>query len=34
MPFVADHPFVFMIKEKYTHAILFIGVMANPEIGN
>ena len=32
MPFVADHPFIFMIKEKYTHAILFIGVMANPEI--
>ncbi len=30
MPFVADHPFVFIIKEKYTHAILFIGVVANP----
>lgn len=30
MPFVADHPFVFLIKEKYTHAILFIGVVANP----
>ena len=30
MPFVADHPFVFIIKEKYTHAILFMGVVANP----
>ena len=32
-PFVADHPFVFIIKEKYTHAILFIGVLANPNLG-
>ncbi len=31
-PFVADHPFVFIIKEKYTHAILFIGVLANPNL--
>ncbi len=31
-PFVADHPFVFIIKEKYTHAILFAGVVANPNI--
>ena len=31
-PFVADHPFVFIIKEKYTHAILFVGVVANPNI--
>lgn len=30
MPFVADHPFVFIIKEKYTNAILFMGVVANP----
>ncbi len=29
-PFTADHPFVFIIKEKYTKAILFIGVVANP----
>ena len=29
-PFVADHPFVFIIKEKFTKAILFIGVVAEP----
>ncbi len=29
-PFVANHPFVFIIREKYTHAILFMGVVANP----
>ena len=29
-PFVADHPFVFIIKEKYTQAILFSGVLSNP----
>jgi len=31
-PFVADHPFVFVIKEKYTNAILFIGILANPNL--
>lgn len=31
-PFVANHPFVFIIKEKYTHAILFMGVVANPNL--
>ena len=31
-PFVADHPFIFIIKEKYTNAILFIGVVANPNL--
>ncbi len=29
-PFNVDHPFVFIIKEKYTKAILFAGVVANP----
>ena len=29
---IANHPFVFIIKEKYTHAILFIGVVANPNL--
>ena len=32
-PFVADHPFVFIIKEKYTKAILFMGVVANADFG-
>ena len=30
--FVADHPFVFIIKEKYTGAILFMGIVANPNL--
>lgn len=29
--FAADHPFVFVIKEKDTNAILFIGKVLNPE---
>ena len=31
-PFIADHPFIFIIKEKYTGAILFMGIVANPNI--
>ncbi|WP_394339963.1 serpin family protein [Methanoculleus sp. UBA303] len=29
--FRADHPFVFLILEKNSGAILFIGRVANPE---
>ncbi len=29
-PFVADHPFLFLIKEKYTHTVLFAGYVINP----
>lgn len=29
--FRADHPFIFIIKEKYTNAIMFMGKVANPE---
>ncbi len=32
-PFIVDHPFVFIIKEKYTHAILFEGYVVNPNDG-
>ena len=30
--FRADHPFIFVIKEKYTNAIMFMGKVANPEV--
>lgn len=29
--FVADHPFMFMISEEATKAVLFIGAMVNPQ---
>ena len=32
--FRADHPFVFVIKEKYTDAIMFMGKVAKPETGS
>lgn len=28
--FIIDHPFLFVIKEKYTNAILFIGTVTDP----
>lgn len=28
--FIIDHPFLFVIKEKYTNAILFVGTVINP----
>jgi serine protease inhibitor len=28
--FTADHPFVFVIREKTSNAILFIGKVGNP----
>ncbi|MBA7557043.1 hypothetical protein ES705_49772 [subsurface metagenome] len=31
--FRADHPFIFIIKEKYTGAIMFMGKIAVPETG-
>ncbi len=32
--FRADHPFIFIIKEKYTGAIMFMGKIAVPETGS
>ncbi len=32
--FKADHPFVFVIKEKFTRAIMFMGKVAEPEAGS
>lgn len=32
--FRADHPFIFIIKEKYTEAIMFMGKIAAPETGD
>ncbi len=32
MPFVADSPFLYLIRERSTGAILFIGRMDNPNI--
>ncbi len=32
--FRADHPFVFIIKEKFTNAIMFMGKVAEPEAGS
>ena len=28
--FIIDHPFLFVIKEKYTNAILFVGTVSDP----
>ena len=32
--FRADHPFVFVIKEKFTNAIMFMGKVGEPEAGS
>ncbi len=32
--FRADHPFVFVIKEKFTNAIMFMGKVGDPEAGS
>ncbi|KAL1318742.1 hypothetical protein HN51_071041 [Arachis hypogaea] len=28
--FIADHPFLFLIREKYTGTVLFVGQVLNP----
>ncbi|KAI8548738.1 hypothetical protein RHMOL_Rhmol07G0296800 [Rhododendron molle] len=33
MDFVADHPFLFVIREDMTGAVLFIGQVLNPLVG-
>ncbi|GKD76402.1 serpin-ZX [Tanacetum coccineum] len=32
--FVADHPFMFMIREESSQAVLFVGVVLNPLVDN
>ena len=32
--FVADHPFMFMIREDSSQAVLFVGVVLNPRVSN
>jgi serpin B len=33
LDFVADHPFLFLIKEDWTRTILFVGQVLNPLVG-
>jgi serine protease inhibitor len=31
IPFFVDHPFIFAIRDDYTEAILFLGLVSEPE---
>jgi len=33
MPFVVDRPFVFVIREKYSGTVLFMGEVMDPTVG-
>jgi len=30
-PFIADHPFIFLIKERATGSVLFVGRVEDPK---
>jgi serpin B len=31
VPFIADHPFLFLIREQASHSVLFLGRLSEPK---